>query len=88
MEAKKNTQLKKSVEIKLKKLPPVFSIILSTTGKINFQTGRAILLPFEFSRNSKEFKMMMQGSRGGKFFRLAPEKENTVPFPAKLKNLD
>ena len=66
----------------------MFSIVLSTTGKRNFQTGRAILLPIEFSRNSKEFKVVMQGSRGGKFFRLAPEKENTVPFPAKLKNLD
>ena len=87
MEAKKNTQLKKSVEIKLKKLPPVFSIILSTTGKRNFQTGRAILLLTEFSRNSKEFKVMIQGSRGGKFNRLTPEKENTIPFPAKLKNL-
>ena len=30
----------------------------------------------------------MQGSGGDKFYRLAPEKENTVPFPAKLKNLD
>ena len=28
---------------------------------------------------------MMQGSRGDKFSRLAPEKGNTVPFPAKLK---
>ena len=66
----------------------MFSIVLSTTGKRNFQTGRAILLPFEFSRNSKEFKVVMQGSGGKKFYKLAPEKENTVPFPAKLENLD
>ena len=66
----------------------MFSIILSTTGKRNVQTGRAILLLTEFSRNSKEFKVVMQGSGGDKFYRLAPEKENTVPFPAKLKNLD
>ena len=34
----------------------VFSLILSTTGKINFQTGKAILLPVEFSRIPSNFK--------------------------------
>ena len=28
----------------------VFSLILSMTGKVKFQTGKAILLPVEFSR--------------------------------------
>ena len=34
----------------------VFSLILSMTGKINFQTGKAILLPVEFSRIPSKFK--------------------------------
>ena len=34
----------------------VFSLILSITGKINFQTGKAILLPVEFSRIPSNFK--------------------------------
>ena len=33
----------------------VFSLILSMTGKINFQTGKAILLPVEFSRIPSNF---------------------------------
>ena len=34
----------------------VFSLILSMTGKINFQSGKAILLPVEFSRIPSNFK--------------------------------
>ena len=34
----------------------VFSIILSMTGKINFQTGKAILLQAEFLRIPSNFK--------------------------------
>lgn len=35
---------------------PVFSPILSTTGKINYQTSRAILVPVEFSRIPIDFR--------------------------------
>ena len=34
----------------------VFSLILRMTGKLNFQTGKAILLPVEFSRIPRNFK--------------------------------
>ena len=34
----------------------VFSLILSMIGKIDFQTGKAILLPVEFSRIPSNFK--------------------------------
>ena len=34
----------------------VFSLILRMTGKLNFQTGKAILLPVEFSRIPSNFK--------------------------------
>ena len=42
--------------IKLGLTESVFSFILSMTGKINFQTGKAILLPVEFSRIPSNFK--------------------------------
>ena len=38
------------------KLMSVFSFTLSMTGKINFQTGKAILLQVEFSRIPINFK--------------------------------
>ena len=37
----------------------VFSLILSMTGKINFQTGIAILLPVEF----QEFQAILNGNK-------------------------
>ena len=43
----------------------VFSLILSMTGKINFQTGKAILLPLNF----QEFQAILtviRGTTGGK----------------------
>ena len=42
--------------IKLGLTESVFSYILSMTGKINFETGKAILLPVEFSRIPCNFK--------------------------------
>ena len=39
---------------------PVFSRILSMTGKINFQTGKAILLLVEFSRIPSNFKRLYE----------------------------
>ena len=42
--------------IKLGLTESVFSYILSMTGKINFETGKAILLPIEFSRIPCNFK--------------------------------
>ena len=45
------------------------------TGKINFQTGKAILLPVEF----KEFQEILTGNkRYYRRYRLPPEKENNV----------
>ena len=38
------------------RVTPVFSLILSMTGKINFQTGKAIFLLVEFSRIPSKFK--------------------------------
>ena len=38
------------------KLISVFSLILSMTGNINFQTGKVILLQVEFSRIPINFK--------------------------------
>ena len=50
------------------------------TGKIDFQTGKAILLPVEF----QEFQAILDSNKryctGGKCYWLLPEKENTAQY--------
>ena len=54
----------------------VFSLNLSMTGKINFQTFGAILF-LDQSKNSKQFFVGLGASTRSKYHRLLPEKEST-----------
>ena len=58
------------------------------TGKINFQTGRAMPLIVELLI-SKQFQEVFRGTKDGKFYLLLPNKQNTeytVVFLAKQEN--
>ena len=54
----------------------VFSLNLSMTGKINFQTFGAILF-LDQSKNSKQFFVVLGASTRSKYHWLLPEKEST-----------
>ena len=54
----------------------VFSLNLSMTGKINFQTFGAILF-LDQSKNSEQFFVVLGASTGNKYHWLLPEKEST-----------
>ena len=54
----------------------VFSLNLSMTGKINFQTFGAILF-LDQSKNSEQFFVVLGASTGNKYHMLLPEKEST-----------
>ena len=58
----------------------MFSLILSMTGKLNFQTSKAILLPVEFSRIPSNFILVKRGTTDSKCYRLLPEKENIEDY--------
>lgn len=56
----------------------MFSLILSKTGKVNFQTSGAIFLPVEYSRILRvNLRGVVRGMTGSKLNQLPTEKENT-----------
>ena len=56
---------------------PFISLVFSTTANRGFQTGKAVAGMFITSA-LKRFQAVISGITGRKFYRLLPEKENTV----------